>query len=353
VLAAFPTAAKEEMLSAFGPWCAETCIDDDEDKGEKSHQGFFGKTALSPGITWSNSTTALGLRGLAALDRIRSRCTGKERDTESGLDNFDFRYYSSSMGRFMKPDDAGADLNLNNPQSMNLYAYVRNNPLRYTDPTGHTCQTNSSDGTTYDDGDGKGCDIVDQQNKQAGPSVTVNGCEGAGAADCLAFMVSDLTSLQNVSEVGVKGETYAGLALGIGEIASAISGARAAGQLAAARALADTIPAGIPGLPAASRAALEAAANGGGETVTVVTNLTNAPAAGKALSVATGEGAEALAGAARSGGQTYTAQIPKPLITLLERSGLARSSVTDMGAGAAQEIRFAPQATQFVVGFFK
>jgi hypothetical protein len=146
--------------------------------------------------------------------------------------------------------------------------------------------------------------------------------------------------------------TYAGLALGAGEIASAISGARAAGQLAAARALADAIP-GLAGFPAASRAALEAAASGGGETVTVVTNLTSAPAAGRGLSVATGEGAEALAGAARSGGQTFTAQIPKALINLLEKSGLARSSITDMGAGGAREIRFAPQATQFVVGFFK
>jgi RHS repeat-associated protein len=30
--------------------------------------------------------------------------TGKERDTESGLDNFGFRYNASTMGRFMTPD---------------------------------------------------------------------------------------------------------------------------------------------------------------------------------------------------------------------------------------------------------
>ena len=34
--------------------------------------------------------------------------TGKERDTESGLDYFGARYYTSSMGRFMSPDD-GSD----------------------------------------------------------------------------------------------------------------------------------------------------------------------------------------------------------------------------------------------------
>lgn len=36
-----------------------------------------------------------------------SRYTGKERDAESGLDNFGARYYGSSMGRFMSPDPSG------------------------------------------------------------------------------------------------------------------------------------------------------------------------------------------------------------------------------------------------------
>jgi hypothetical protein len=168
----------------------------------------------------------------------------------------------------------------------------------------------------------------------------------------LSNQIASLTTLQNLSEVGVKGETYAGVALGVGEIASAVSSAKAAAQLATARALADAIP-GAVGYPAASRAALEAAASAGGETVTVVSNLTSAPAVGRRLSVAVGEGADALAAAARSGGQTYTAQIPKALITLLQRSGLAEVSVTRMGNAVATEIRFAPQASQFVVGFFK
>jgi len=32
------------------------------------------------------------------------RYTGKERDTESGLDYFGARYYGSNMGRWMSPD---------------------------------------------------------------------------------------------------------------------------------------------------------------------------------------------------------------------------------------------------------
>jgi RHS repeat-associated protein len=72
-----------------------------------------------------------------------SRNTGKERDAESGLDYFGARYNSSSMGRFMSPDPLGGDLT--NPQSLNKYAYVLNNPLTNTDPTGlYTC-TDSKD----------------------------------------------------------------------------------------------------------------------------------------------------------------------------------------------------------------
>jgi RHS repeat-associated protein len=63
-----------------------------------------------------------------------SRYTGKERDTESGNDYFGARYFGSSMGRFMSPDPIGGDMT--NPQSLNKYAYVLNNPLRLTDPTG-------------------------------------------------------------------------------------------------------------------------------------------------------------------------------------------------------------------------
>jgi RHS repeat-associated protein len=62
--------------------------------------------------------------------------TGKERDTESGNDYFDARYYSSAMGRFLSPDNPKFS-EKSDPQSWNLYSYVLNNPLSKTDPTGH------------------------------------------------------------------------------------------------------------------------------------------------------------------------------------------------------------------------
>ena len=72
----------------------------------------------------------------------RYQFTGKERDSESGLDNFGARYNSSSMGRFMSPDWSASPspvpyASLPYPQSLNLYSYVQNNPLKSTDPTGH------------------------------------------------------------------------------------------------------------------------------------------------------------------------------------------------------------------------
>jgi RHS repeat-associated protein len=85
--------------------------------------------------------------------------TGKERDSETGLDYFEARYFSSAQGRFTSPDplDWLASQNGNeadrrqfqayigDPQNLNLYAYVRNNPLRFTDPHGLYYCTGTTD----------------------------------------------------------------------------------------------------------------------------------------------------------------------------------------------------------------
>ena len=70
--------------------------------------------------------------------------TGKERDAESGLDFFGARFYSSAMGRWMSPDWADKPepvpyADLADPQSLNLYGYVRNNPMSHADADGHAC----------------------------------------------------------------------------------------------------------------------------------------------------------------------------------------------------------------------
>lgn len=68
--------------------------------------------------------------------------TGKERDAETGLDYFGARYFSGAQGRFTSPDWSATPqpipyADLGDPQTLNLYAYVRNNPLRFTDSDGH------------------------------------------------------------------------------------------------------------------------------------------------------------------------------------------------------------------------
>jgi RHS repeat-associated protein len=71
-------------------------------------------------------------------DNVRQKFGGgKERDDETGLDYFGARYYSSTMGRFTSVDPiAMAVARLIDPQSINLYSYTRNNPLKFIDPTG-------------------------------------------------------------------------------------------------------------------------------------------------------------------------------------------------------------------------
>jgi RHS repeat-associated protein len=67
--------------------------------------------------------------------------TGKERDYESGLDNFGARFDSSGLGRFLSPDPVEITPGrLRDPQQLNLYSYVRNNPLRFVDPDGEILQ---------------------------------------------------------------------------------------------------------------------------------------------------------------------------------------------------------------------
>jgi RHS repeat-associated protein len=78
--------------------------------------------------------------------------TGKETDEESSLQYFGARYMDNNIGRFVSVDpavlafgdgkefkdkyDRSLEFHLSNPQNLNAYSYVTNNPLRYTDPDG-------------------------------------------------------------------------------------------------------------------------------------------------------------------------------------------------------------------------
>ena len=75
-----------------------------------------------------------------ALDSETSqKFTGQIRDEETRLDYFGARYYSAPQGRFLSADAPLLDQHRENPQSWNLYTYVRNNPLKYHDQNGRWC----------------------------------------------------------------------------------------------------------------------------------------------------------------------------------------------------------------------
>ena len=99
--------------------------------GEEIQAGTFGRTAdLGYGV-----------------DPTPRRFTGKERDPESGLDYFGARYYSAAQGRFTSADWSAqpvpvAYADFLNPQTLNLYAYVDNNPCSRFDSDGHCCEEN-------------------------------------------------------------------------------------------------------------------------------------------------------------------------------------------------------------------
>ena len=83
-----------------------------------------------------------GLSCNGSADPSPNHLTGKQRDTETNLDYFGARFYSSAMGRFITPDWASSPTavpyaQFGDPQSLNLYAYVHNAPTMNLDADGH------------------------------------------------------------------------------------------------------------------------------------------------------------------------------------------------------------------------
>ncbi len=79
---------------------------------------------------------------LSINDGTTQKFTGKERDVETGNDYFGARYLSAAQMRWTIPDwsarqDPVPYAKLADPQTLNLYAYLHNNPLGGTDPDGH------------------------------------------------------------------------------------------------------------------------------------------------------------------------------------------------------------------------
>jgi len=138
--------------------------------GEKPHQGLPGRNPALYQGDCLQLHDRISLRGQAELNRIGSCSTGKERDTETGLDYFGARYYGFDHGpvdvaRLADNPEAVPYAELDNPQSLNLYSYVGNNPISRADDDGHegTCPGNGNDHSAS-------CATSEQQQQSAAPA---------------------------------------------------------------------------------------------------------------------------------------------------------------------------------------
>jgi RHS repeat-associated protein len=73
-------------------------------------------------------------RSVSGIVPTDKKFTGQRLD-ETGLYYYEARYYDANIGRFISADSIVPDPA--NPQCFNRYSYCLNNPLKYTDPTGH------------------------------------------------------------------------------------------------------------------------------------------------------------------------------------------------------------------------
>jgi RHS repeat-associated protein len=87
--------------------------------------------------------TAQRTQGLGyTADSVRQKFTSYERDIEADIDFAQARYYNFKHGRFTSVDPITITLaRVVDPQQLNLYAYARNNPLLFIDPTGMIIDT--------------------------------------------------------------------------------------------------------------------------------------------------------------------------------------------------------------------
>ena len=161
-------------------------------------------------------TTAMGYETVEDPAKGPIRFTGKERDAETGLDYFGARYMSAAQGRFTSPDEPLADQNFSYPQSWNLYAYGRNNPLRFFDLDGRKC-VQTSNGQA-DDGTGGGCEAagVDKNGKITPQQVNVQAFEPPSPL-LLAVATGAQRAEGPVNAIGIAtGVVMTGGAVGVG-----------------------------------------------------------------------------------------------------------------------------------------
>jgi RHS repeat-associated protein len=117
-------------------------------------------------------------------------------DSFPGLLYYQSRYYNPSLNRFISADTVVGDPG--NPQQLNRYSYVTNNPLRYTDPSGH--QGPIGNATSFSAIDWSQLARMSQQLSVVAPQAAL--AVGALAAATIAAQGTEAVVLWAMEDVG-------------------------------------------------------------------------------------------------------------------------------------------------------
>jgi RHS repeat-associated protein len=133
----------------------------------------------------------------ASSGSIDNSFTGQNQDTTAGLYDFLFREQDPNQSRWTSPDPSGLNaVDLTNPQTLNRYAYVLNNPLTFIDPlgfdTGNDCEGGPCTDFSYQSGD---CTVFITYHQETGadghiydmPAVAIRCPNGGLSAPVGAF----------------------------------------------------------------------------------------------------------------------------------------------------------------------
>ncbi|MBI4851553.1 MAG: HNH endonuclease, partial [Acidobacteria bacterium] len=178
--------------------------------------------------------------GYISNDSLRQKFTGYERDDESGLDFAQARHFNGALGRFMQVDEFSGGpeefynfaaqasqtptfyANPADPQSLNKYQYCYNNPLLYTDTTGHQAVREFFDSlaTTYvrDRGSEK---VAETLRGKSLPEVTSKAGAFTGHALAIAVGTGELIGGVVIGTGGAAGGVVTSPS-GVGAVAGAV-----------------------------------------------------------------------------------------------------------------------------------
>ena len=240
-------------------------------------------------------------------------------DAGTGLHYMRQRWYDPGLGRFLSRDPL---------PSVTQYEYVANNPVAFLDPLGLQMV-----GPRWGQRPGRSLTQQEIDANLKGTAIGL-GILGAAAAPVAARIAQQLllaAFLRNPAGTTNTANTAIEILFappGPGGRVSVVVGPYATTTVQA----------------------LQRFAKCSGPRTRLITNLSQAPRAGRALSTAIGSNAEDLAAQA-SGAHQYVFNVPNALLMELQRTGLAVQSTTNYRGVVGHEIRILPQAVQYVLPF--